>query len=346
MADFGRIVLQVAIFFTSFAIIVDILAAWKKKPILAACGFYATIGIFACLTLAIMTLWVLLFKDDFSVDYVALHSSGSLPALYKLSALWSGSGGALLLWLWLQVGFVCIALPKSWPNDITFLSRGRSLTNFVCAFCLRVLLHEERPFSTSAVAVTEAGSNESLMNMSMALYPLLMLIGYAALIIPFAWAFGFFKSDPNIHVTTFLSKARSWTLFAWFFLTVSIVAGVCGISGESGAGDARGWGSAVKMSLIPWFFVTVMFFCYRAYYSRAFLGVLTAIMSVLAYSFCVYVAFLTEYGLDVSAGDSHDGGAGKYFVVLLIHICAIAGIMLFRRHFRKDKMLVKKDNKD
>ena len=336
MTDFGRFSLVLAAVFCSIAILSDLFAAIRNKPRLAVCGRYATIGIFLCLTSAVISLCVLLLNYDFSVDYVATHSSHGLLALQNLSALWSGGGGALLLWLWLQVGIVSVVFFKNRSHCLAFSSRGRSIANFASAFLLQALIHDRPLFAISEVTPTDGmASVDSLSNLALTLYPPFLIVAYAALIIPFAWAFGFFKSDPNIHVKTMLSKARGWTLFACVFLTIGIVLALWGrYPAFTAAGHVK-WGLLFSLPLIPWLIAIVMFFCYHLYRSRGPLGMSAAIMSVLAYSLCVYMAFLTRYGFDYGANESLDGGRGRFFVALLIHIGVIATVMISRRHFRK-----------
>ncbi|MDR1708434.1 MAG: c-type cytochrome biogenesis protein CcmF, partial [Candidatus Accumulibacter sp.] len=47
---------------------------------------------FFCLTAAFVL-------NDFSVLYVARHSNTRLPLLYRVSAVWGGHEGSLLLWV-------------------------------------------------------------------------------------------------------------------------------------------------------------------------------------------------------------------------------------------------------
>jgi cytochrome c-type biogenesis protein CcmF len=347
IAGFGQFILVLAAILCSFAILADILAAWKKNTMLAACGRYATIGVLVCLTSAVITLLVLLLNDDFTADYVAQHSSRRLPVLYKISAFWAGSEGALLLWLWLQVGFVSVVFFKNRPDALAFSSRGRSIANFVSAFFLQALIHDRQPFATLAVTPGDgiAGS-ESLVNPAIVLSLPFFFVGFAALIIPFAWSFGFFKSDPDTHVKTMLSGARGWSLCAWGFLTVGIVLGVWGRYMEFGASSGQMWDSVFNLPLITWFFAMLMVVCYRVYRSRASFGVLASMMSIFTYTLCVYGVFLTRFVYNYNAVDSADVAHGRFFVVLLIHIWAIAAMMLLRGHFRKNKSLEIKVNQD
>jgi len=43
-------------------------------------------------------------RHDFSLTYVAEHSSRKLPLAYTLAAFWSGQSGSLLLWLLVLTG--------------------------------------------------------------------------------------------------------------------------------------------------------------------------------------------------------------------------------------------------
>lgn len=47
---------------------------------------------FGCLTYAFVT-------NDFSVKYTATNSNSSLPVEYRISAVWGGHEGSLLLWV-------------------------------------------------------------------------------------------------------------------------------------------------------------------------------------------------------------------------------------------------------
>ena len=51
-----------------------------------------------------------LVRDDFSLAYVADHSSRELSARYTLSAFWGGQEGSLLLWLLVLTGYSALAV--------------------------------------------------------------------------------------------------------------------------------------------------------------------------------------------------------------------------------------------
>ena len=60
--------------------------------------------------LAFGALWHAFYVHDFSVKYVAHHSNTLLPKPYRLSAIWAGHEGSLLLWvLMLSLWSVAVA---------------------------------------------------------------------------------------------------------------------------------------------------------------------------------------------------------------------------------------------
>src|SRR3990167_8364547 len=77
-----------------------------------ALGIFAlTAFSFACRTAAFV-------NDDFSVRYVANHSNSLLPLQYKISAVWGGHEGSLLLWAFILVG---------WAAAVALFSRSLPL---------------------------------------------------------------------------------------------------------------------------------------------------------------------------------------------------------------------------
>lgn len=56
------------------------------------------IGVFTCAGLAMISLFYLLGSSQFQYEYVSDYTNKELPLIYKLTALWAGNAGSLLLW--------------------------------------------------------------------------------------------------------------------------------------------------------------------------------------------------------------------------------------------------------
>ena len=68
-------------------------AAWLGRRRLAHSARNALLASFCSTLVAALVLVVGFARDDFSLAYVAGHSSEALPIQYKLSAFWGGQEG-------------------------------------------------------------------------------------------------------------------------------------------------------------------------------------------------------------------------------------------------------------
>ena len=119
MVDLGQFSLLLALFLSGYAVIADLAGSVRKDAGFLKSGQNATGAALLCLSTAIAALLVLLLKSDFRVIYVAAHTARSLPLAYKISALWAGAPGSLLLWLWLQVAFVVFVFCKGQVDPVS-----------------------------------------------------------------------------------------------------------------------------------------------------------------------------------------------------------------------------------
>ena len=181
MAQLGQFALFLGLFLSGYAVIVDPLGAHCKDAGLIKSARNATIGCMICLSAAMAVLWYLLMTSDFSVSYVADHTSKALPAAYKFSALWAGASGSLLLWLWLQVGFIIIVFCFPGKENENFMASARAIANLISVFFLIVMIKDKNPFALSPVIRSDGGGlNPLLQHPAMVLHPPTLFIGYAA----------------------------------------------------------------------------------------------------------------------------------------------------------------------
>jgi cytochrome c-type biogenesis protein CcmF len=335
MAELGHFALILGLFLSSYAISADLLGSWRNRTELIKSGCNATIACFACLTVAMTVLWVLLVRSDFSVVYVAEHTAKTLPLAYKVSALWAGAAGSLLLWLWVQVGFIALVFHKCKANQGILSASARAAANLVSVFFMLVLIFDKNPFAVSVLVPRDgAGLNPLLQHPAMALHPPTLFIGYAAFAIPFVWAFGWLKWDSQQGPAPLFEQARNWILLAWLFLTVGIVLGAWWAYEELGWGGYWAWDPVENSSLMPWLTATALLHCSRTYRRNTSTANWLTILCLVTFSLCIFGTFLTRYGLVSSVHAFPEPGLGMLFLVLLIHIWVIAVILLWRKHRR------------
>lgn len=343
MSELGRFALLLGLCLSSYAILADLLGAWRGRAELWRSGRNATIAGLACLTIAIGILWALLVRGDFGVRYVAEHTSRALPFVYKLTALWAGAAGSLLLWLWLQNGFVVLAFSTSRNGVGRFCAHARAAANLVAVFFLIVLIFDKDPFALSVSTPTDgAGLNPLLQHPAMALHPPTLFVGYAAFAIPFAWTFAVLRSDAPKSAPVLFERARNWALSAWMLLTVGIALGAWWAYEELGWGGYWAWDAVENSSLIPWLTATALLHCGRTYRAHTKIAIWFMVLSLVTFSLCIFGTFLTRYGLVTSVHAFSEPGLGMLFIVLLIHIWVFAGLF-FVRWYRRVGTVVQRD---
>ena len=113
MAELGRAALVVTLGLCLYALVAGTLAASSRRRRLALSARNALIAAFGTTLVAAAVLAAGFLRNDFSLTYVADHSNRSLSGVYKLSAVWGGQEGSLLLWLLILTGYSALAV---WVN--------------------------------------------------------------------------------------------------------------------------------------------------------------------------------------------------------------------------------------
>lgn len=345
MAELGHFALILALFLTAYALFADSLGCRlsnypensPRPPLQTSQNSFiksarnAAFASWLCLSCSLIALTVLLLRCDFSVSYVSRYTSTNLPLIYRISALWAGAQGSLLLWLWLQASFANLAFGRPTARGCLLRPSFRIFTNLVCIFFLIILILDKSPFASSPLAPAQgAGMNPLLQHPAMVLHPPALFIGYAALIIPFAWSMANLgKTHPNLFKPA-LNEVRKWTLFAWLSLTIGIVLGAWWAYEELGWGGYWNWDPVENSSLMPWLAATALLHSFRTYKPGTSIAKWLTFLSLLTYSLCIFGTFLTRYGLLTSVHAFTEPGLGILFLVLLAAIWITAGILTLK----------------
>src|SRR5690349_3640793 len=100
-----------------YAAIVALIAAHKKNAAWLDSARNAAMLTFPLLTLAALSIIVMLVTGMYEVEYVSSASSLAMPWYLKVTALWGGQAGSLLFWSWLMSAFASAAMLRSWDRD-------------------------------------------------------------------------------------------------------------------------------------------------------------------------------------------------------------------------------------
>ena len=238
---------------------------------------------------ASLLLWLLIFENNFSVEYVASYSSTTLPTIYKISAFWAGQQGSFLLWLLVHAIIGAV---------LTFRRTSAAALGiyFLLQSILVLLVLAKSPFAEHSAQVFEGvGLNPLLQDFWMAIHPPIIFVGYALLAVPFALSVGSLLTE--VASRSWLEEARKWTLAAWAFLGAGIFVGGYWAYKVLGWGGYWGWDPVENSSLVPWLLAAVLLHLINLARKKSAVLSVAHVAATFTYALVIYGTFLTRSGI-------------------------------------------------
>ena len=280
--------------------------------------------------ISIIILGLLFLTDDYSVQYVWQYSNMDMPWFYKVTAVWGGMDGSMLLWAVLlgAGGFVLTGKSRKYPPAkkawiLAFFSSS-------VLFFLTVATFFTNPFAniqSDVIPPDGNGLNPLLQNAFMAIHPPIMYLGFTLFAVPFALCLGSVLSGDGPE--EWVGLTRRWCVVAWIFLTGGIVLGAFWAYIELGWGGFWAWDPVENASFHPWLTATAFLHCAIVQEKRRILRMWNVWLIALTYGLTVFGTFLTRSGIvqSVHAFASTDIAwiflvylAGLFFVTLAVTI--------------------------
>lgn len=297
-------------------------AAWIALARPAARGQLLLVAVaFACLTYAFIT-------GDFSVAYVANHSNSHLPLLYRISGVWGGHEGSLLLWsliLALWSGAVA-AFTRQLPDVI--IARVLSVMAMISAGFLLFMLLTSNPFARLLPAPTEGRDlNPLLQDIGLAIHPPMLYTGYVGFSVAFAFAIAALIGGRLD--AAWARWSRPWTNIAWVFLTIGIALGSWWAYYELGWGGWWFWDPVENASFMPWLVGTALIHSLAATASRGVFKAWTVLLAVFAFSLSLLGTFLVRSGVLTSVHAFATDPARGLFILIFLGLVSGGSLALY-----------------
>ncbi len=223
--ELGQYSLILAMIMAAFLAIIPMVGASKGSLFLMSFAKPLAKSLFLFMLISILCLAYAFATDDFSVKYVAGNSNSALPIYYKLSAVWGGHEGSLLLWVFILSGWVFAVAIKSdgLPTDI--MARVLAVLGMVGVGFISFTLMTSSPFERLLVNTPLEGAdlNPLLQDIGLIIHPPLLYMGYVGFSVAFAFAIAALLSG-KLDVA-WSRWTRPWTNLAWAFLTIGITLG-------------------------------------------------------------------------------------------------------------------------
>ncbi len=264
------------------------------------------------------------YVNDFSVLYVAQHSNTRLPTMYRLSAVWGGHEGSLLLWIFLLTLWTFAVAQLSRALDESMVARVISVLGLVAAGLMAFVLLTSNPFDRMFPAAPDGRSlNPLLQDPGLVFHPPMLYMGYVGFSVAYAFAIASLISGQLD--AAWARWSRPWTTVAWVFLTLGIALGSWWAYYELGWGGWWFWDPVENASFMPWLIGTALLHSLAVTEKRGAFKNWTVLLAIIAFSLSLLGTFLVRSGVLTSVhAFATDPRRGVFILILLAIVVGVS----------------------
>lgn len=281
--------------------------------------------------------------------YVYKHASRELESKYLLACIWEGQEGSFLLWaIWHSIlGSILIFKSKDWEASVMTIVSLAQVFLFLMVLGIYVsgVKIGNSPFVLTRNELQAPifnqpnylsfiqdgmGLNVLLRNYWMVIHPPFLFLGFASLLVPFAFAYAGIK---NKLYGEWVKPALPWALFGAAILGAGIMMGGKWAYESLSFGGYWAWDPVENASLVPWLMLiaglhTMVIYLHTGRSLKA-----SYLFIFLAFSFVLYSTFLTRTGVlgDTSVHAFTEAGKAINVMIFLFFFLFTAGslVLLF-----------------
>ena len=314
----------------SYGVVAATVGVRRREAALVRSARAAAYTNFVLMTIANAAMIYGLVTHDFSIDYVAQVGSRATPLFFTIISLWSSLEGSILFWGWVLAFYTALAVWLTGPKLGSLGAYANATMLGVGVFFYILLAGPANPWGLISPAPMDGpGPNPLLQNhWLMGVHPPLLYLGYVGMTVPFGFAMGALLSGRLDD--TWLRVTHRWTVAAWGFLSLAIVAGMWWSYEVLGWGGWWAWDPVENASFMPWLTATAFMHSAMVQERRNLLRVWNMSLIVATFLLTILGTFLTRSGIISSVHAFSEGPIGMYFlafiaVVLLFSLVLVAG---------------------
>ncbi|MDO8345275.1 MAG: heme lyase CcmF/NrfE family subunit [Cellvibrio sp.] len=295
--EMGQFALILSLCLSLALFVLPLVGAHYGSNVLMQSGRSLATGFFIFVAFAFCCLVYSFLHDDFSVKYVASNSNSLLPYYYKISAVWGGHEGSLLLWIFMLAGwtFAVAIFSRSLPLDMQ--ARVLAVMGFVAVGFLSFILFTSNPFDRILPIPPQDGSdlNPLLQDIGLIIHPPVLYMGYVGFSVVFAFAIAALLTGRLD--SAWARWSRPWAIMAWGFLSVGIALGSWWAYYELGWGGWWFWDPVENASFLPWLVGTALIHSLAVTEKRSLFKSWTLLLAIFTFSLSLLGTFLVRSGV-------------------------------------------------
>ena len=308
-------------------------------------GYMLTYVTFALLTACVAIILFAMLAEDYTLAYVVSNypaTDSPLQPLYRVSAVWAGRQGSLLLWTWLISAFAAAQAHRRRhaKDDLTVVALGVSQVVVALFAGALVFSASNNPFMPTAAQYLTAdgglvskigGMNPLLMHWAMILHPPATFIGYAAMTLPFAYAMAsLIIGDLSARWVELCDRLA---VFGFIFLSIGMGLGAVWAYVVLGWGGFWAWDAVENASLMSWLTCVAMIHSFTMYRKHGIFKRWSMFTATVTFIFVVLGTFITRSGLVQSVHAFAEDPVSTYFFLAIMVASGLAFLLgLLYRH--------------
>lgn len=337
LAELGQFSLIIALSVACMQATLPLFGVYKADASLMHVARPAALVQMLFVSAAFIALVLLFVQDDFTVSYVASHSNSRLPYWYKISAVWGGHEGSLLLWVLMLSGWTAAVAVFSGGLPEDTVARTLAVMGWISIGFLSFVLITSNPFDRLLPNFPLDGNdlNPLLQDIGLIMHPPTLYMGYVGFSVVFAFAISGLLSGQLD--SAWARWSRPWTVVAWCFLTIGIALGSWWAYYELGWGGWWFWDPVENASLMPWLSGTALLHALAATEKRRVFKAWTVMLAIITFSLSLLGTFLVRSGVLTSVHAFASDPERGLFILGFLGLVVGGSLLLFalRAHLFK-----------
>ncbi|MCL4244566.1 MAG: cytochrome c biogenesis protein CcsA, partial [Candidatus Dadabacteria bacterium] len=330
MAETGYISVLVAFVLSIYVVFASVYGAKSGRRDFTDSARNAALAIFFLLLIATLALLHSLVNLDFSLKYVAMNTSTDLPVVFRLTSLWAGQAGSLLLWALVLSTYTALVVMQTRGKSRELMPYVIATLGAIAIFFTFIVAFVESPFERLPVAPLEGrGLNPILQNAYMAIHPVTLYLGYVGVAVPFAFGMGALLSGRL--GDEWIRYSRKWTLFAWTFLSIGLILGARWAYLELGWGGYWAWDPVENAAFMPWLAATAFVHSVMIQERKGMLKKWNMSLIILTFFLSIFGTFITRSGVISSVHSFAQSDIGPLFLGFIAFILLFSFSMFLYR---------------
>lgn len=328
LPEIGNLALIMALVIAIFQMVVPIYGAQKGNTAMMSIARPAAIAQFFFVAISFGALVAIFIGNDFSVLYATNHSNTQLPLLYKISAVWGGHEGSLLLWMLMLSGWGMAVAIFSRKLPLDMVARVLGVMGFLAIGFFWFVLETSNPFERIFPALADGGDlNPLLQDFGLAIHPPMLYMGYVGFSVTFAFAIAALLSGKMD--ATWARWSRPWATVAWVFLTFGIALGSWWAYYELGWGGWWFWDPVENASFLPWLVGTALIHSLAVTEKRGSFKNWTVLLAIFAFSLSLLGTFLVRSGVLTSVHSFASDPERGLFILIYLCVVVVGSLLLY-----------------